>query len=207
MIWLHTLDTDVYKQRSFTYTGKSFDLPWEEYGVKLHFPSYTSEVYIEGAISVLSVNDDHYKFPEGTEMISAVYDIVATKPFPVPVTVEIQHCIPLQNENEASRLGMSFVTATSQEGPPYIFQELCGGEFSPASPYGKIQVTHFSSPFALIIKWKLGRPIPFFAGIYYPQEDNAKFVVTQNLAAHITVSPYLLYLLYALYQRIGRLSV
>jgi len=187
MIWLHTLDTDVYKQKSFTYTGKSFDLLWEKYGVKLHFPSYTSEVYIEGAVSVLSVNDDHYKFPEGTELISAVYDIVATKQFPVPVKVEIQHCIPLQDENKASCLGMSFVIANTEQGPPYIFHELKGGNFSPVSSYGEIQLTHFSR-IAQIIKWQLGRPIPFFAGLYFPQNDQANFVVTQNLAAHITVS-------------------
>jgi len=205
MNMLCTIDTDVYKQRCFTYTGNSDHLLWEEYGVKLQFFPCTSDVHIEGTVSVLSIVDDHYKFPEGTELVSAVYDIVTNRPFPVPVIVEIQHCIPLQDENEASHLGMSFVIANSQEGPPYIFRELCGGEFSPASPYGKIQLLHFCK-LAQIIKWRLGRPIPFFASLYYPQNDKAKFVVTQNLAAHITVSPNVLYILHALYVKY-RLSI
>ena len=187
MIILFTVDTDVYKQRQFTYTGNRDHLLWEEYGVRLQFFPSTSKVYIEGAISVVSVDDDNYKFPEGSGLISAVYDIVASKPFPVPVKVEIQHCIPLQDENEASHLGMSFVIANTEQGPPYIFHELKEGSFSPVSSYGEIQLTHFSR-IAQIIKWRLGRPIPFFSGLYFPQNDQASFVVTQNLAAHITVS-------------------
>ena len=188
MIMLYTVGTDVYKQRHFTYTGKNDHLFWEEYGIKLQFFPYTSEIHIEGAVSVLSVDDDNCKFPEGTELVSAVYDIAANKPFPVPVKVEIQHCIPLQDENEASRLGMTFVIANTQQGPPYIFRELSGGNFAPRSSYGEIQLTHFSR-LSQIIRWRLGHPIPFFAGLYFPRNDQANFVVTQNLAAHITVSP------------------
>ena len=139
-----TVGTDVYKQRQFTYTGKKDHLSWEEYGVKLQFFPCTSDVYIEGTVSVLSVDDDNFKFPEGTELVSAVYDIAANKPFPVPVKVGIQHSIPLQDEKEASRLGMTFVIASTQQGPPYIFRELSGGDYRPTSSYGEIQLTHFS---------------------------------------------------------------
>ena len=187
----HNVGTDVYKQRQFTYTGKEDHLLWEEYGIKLHFPSHSSPVHIEGTVSVLST-DNNYIFPEGSELVSAVYDISASSPFPAPVTVQIQHCIPLQNENEASRLGMSFMTASTEEGPPYVFHELSGGEFKYGSFYGEVQLTHFSK-FAERIRWRLGRPIPFFASIYYPQNDRASLVVTQNLAAHITVSVFTLY--------------
>ena len=70
-----------------------------------------------------------------------------------------------------------------------MFQELSGGEFRCGSPYGEIQLTHFSK-FAEIIKWNLGRPIPFCASVYYLQQHRASFVVTKNLAAHITVSMF-----------------
>ena len=141
---------------------------------------------------MLSTDDDSYIFPEGSDLVSAVYDISASSPFPAPVTVQIQHCVPLISEDEVLSLGMSFMSASSEGGPPYVFRELNGGEFKCDSSYGEVQLTHFSK-FAEIIKWRLGRPIPFFASVYYPQSDKARFVVTQNLAAHITVSVYTLY--------------
>ena len=137
---------------------------------------------------MLSIENDNYQFPEGSELVSAVYDISANKPFPAPVTVEIQHCIPLHDDNEASHIGMSFVISDTKPGPPYIFRELRGGDFRFGSSYGKIiELTHFSK-LAVIIKWRLGRPIPFYSSIYYTKNDRASFVVTQNLAAHISVS-------------------
>ena len=70
-----------------------------------------------------------------------------------------------------------------------MFQELSGEESRCGSPYGEIQLTHFSR-LAEIIKWSLGRPIPFCASVYYLQQYRASFVVTKNLAAHITVSMF-----------------
>ena len=160
---------------------------WEAYGINLHFSPHFSYVTIEGTISVLSIDDDNYQFPEGSELVSAVYDISADKLFPAPVTVELQHCIPLHHDNEAPHIGMTFVIADTQQGPPYRFHELQGGGFRCGSSCGEIELSHFSK-LAVIIKWRLGRPIPFFSGIYYTQNDRANFVVTQNLAAHITVS-------------------
>ena len=137
---------DVYKQKKFIYIGQEDHLLWEEYGIKLHFSSHTSEsdVHIQGTVSVLSRNDNDYKFPEGCKLVSAVYDISANKPFPNPVTVELHHGISLQTINEASRLGMTFMVADAEEGPPYEFKELNGGEFECGSPYGRIQCTHFT---------------------------------------------------------------
>ena len=182
-------DTDVYKQRLFTYTGQEDHLLWEEYGIKLHFPSHSSQVYIEGSVSVVSRDDEKYAFPVRSELVSAVYGISSSKPLPVPVTVQVQHCIPLPNNDEATRLGMSFMMAKKKQGPPYVFRELDGGDFRCDSCYGEIQLTHFCD-IAIISHfwWWLGYPIPFFASIFYTQNDKAKFVVTQNLAAHISVS-------------------
>ena len=38
------------------------------------------------------------------------------------------------------------------------------------------------------IRWRLGYPIPFCATLYYLQNDRVDFVVTPNLASHISVS-------------------
>ena len=187
----------VYKQRQFTYTGKKDHLLWEEYGVELHFPS-SSAVHIEGTVSVLST-DDNYIFPKGSELVSAVYDVSTKGPFPKPVTVRLQHCVPIDSENEAST--MTFVIADTAQGPPYKFYPLNGGSFTHRSSYAEIQLTHFSMP--AIIRWCrrfFDRPVPFFASVYYLQKSRASFVVTKNLKAHINVSYSTLNLFYSILQ-------
>ena len=198
LLYIYALDlgTDVYKQRKFVYTGKKDCLLWDEYGVELHFPSTLPEVHIEGAVSVLSTADNIYAFPEGSDLVSAVYNISANKTFPEPVTVKLQHCIPIYGVNEAS--AMSFVIANTAQGPPYQFQPLNGGNFKRGSSYAEVQLAHFSI-LAIIITWRnrmWSLPIPCFAGVYNLQNGGARFVVTRNLQAHISVSMSTVYMLY-----------
>jgi len=62
---------------------------WDGYGIELHFPSTLPEVHVEGAVSVLSTDDHIYAFPEGSDLVSAVYNISANKTFPEPVIVKL----------------------------------------------------------------------------------------------------------------------
>ena len=184
-----------HKQRKFEYTGIEQNRLWGQYGIRMHFPDHTTEASsthssrtsIHGTVSLLSVDHDDYIFPEGIELVSAVYNISAEQPFPEPVTVEIQHCVPLYRDDNASQLEMSFIIADTQHGPPYIFQELPGGEFKTGSSYGKIQCLHFSD-IAIKIKWKFGYSIRLFAATYYPEKNRARFAVTKHLSAYISVS-------------------
>ena len=187
---------DVYKQKTFIYTGQEDCLSWKEYGITLYFPStpslqsnvtpsQESKVPIEVTVSVRSTEDDNYIFPVRSDLVSAVYGITADKKFPVPVTVQVEHCIPLHDDDEAARLGMSFMTASL--GPPYVFHDRDGGSFRSGSLYGEITLSSFSD-IAIRIKWWVGFTLPFFASVFYTNPDKALFVVTQNLAAHIAVS-------------------
>lgn len=179
--------TDVYKQWYFTYTGKEEYLSLEEYGVRLYFPSSPTEVHREVRVTLLSRDYNNYVFPEGSELVSAVYDISANKPFPQPVTLQLQHCLTIEREEESS--AMSFVVATTEEGPPYKFDVLSGGTFRCGSSYGEIECAHFSMRAVIRwCKWQLGRPMPFCASVHYFQNGRTKFVVIQNLEAHISVS-------------------
>lgn len=184
----HTFGTDAYKQSKFIYTGKENILQWYEYGIELQFPSITSEVHIEGTLSVLSLDTNGYTLPKGSELVSAVYDISANKPFPKPVIVKLQHCVPINIANEPS--SMSFVIANTEEGPPYKFHPLNGGSFRHESSYAEIELAHFSI-LAIILTWwdwMWSLPIPCFASVYYFQNSEACFVVTKNLEAHISMS-------------------
>ena len=186
----HKILMSIYKQRTFIYTGQEDRLLWTEYGISLYFPStpsQESQVLIEGTVSVRSAEDHNYRFPVRSDLVSAVYGITADKEFPVPVTVQIEHCIPLHDDDEAARLGMSFMTASRKQGPPYEFRDQDGGSFRSGSSFGEITLFSFSY-IVIRVKWWLGRTLPFFASVFYTNHDKAFFVVTQNLAAHITVS-------------------
>lgn len=189
--------TGVYKQRLFTYTGKEDHLLWEEYGIELHFPS-TSAVDIECAVSVISTDDDNYIFPESSKLVSAVYDISVDQSFPEPVTVKVQHCVPIENDQKAQ--AMSFVIANTAQGPPYQFKRQREGRFSCESFYAEIQLRHFSI-LAIIIEWYkslVTYPLVYSANVYYLENIKVSFVMTRNLAAHISVSTFTLCYMYVL---------
>ena len=154
--------------------------------MNLRFPSCKLPVNIKGTVSVLSTNEEDYIFPEGSEVVSAVYNVSATQPFPDKITVEIEHCVSRDKNNKAALLQMSFAIADTLHGPPYRFRELTGGTFDRGS-YGRIQLNRFSK-LAILIKWHFGFSISFFAGVYYRPNNRAVFVVTKNLQAHIRVS-------------------
>ena len=170
--------TGVYKQRIFTYTGKHAHMLWKEYGTELHFPS-TFKVHIEDTVSVISTDGDNYIFPEGSELVSAIYDISTNEPFPELVTIKLQHCVPIDSEKAAS--ATSFVIASTLQGPPYEFHPLDGGIFRSGSYYADIELTHFSMPAVVRwCRWLLDCPIPFCASVYYLQNSIVSFAVTKS---------------------------
>ena len=178
--------TDIFKQRKFVYTGEESLLLWEEYGINVHFPPSHLPTHIEGTVSVLSP-DDSYVIPEGYDLVSTLYDISADQQLPVAVTVEIEHCVPIENYSEVLGLGMTHIIAHNT--PPYVFSEMAEGRFEPGSFYGKMQLDHFTGLGTVVrsIKWGLGRTIPFYGALYYFSDSSANFVVTKNLRAHISV--------------------
>ena len=140
---------------------------------------------IEGTVCVLSTSED-CTFPEGSEVVSAVYDISASQPFPVNVAAELEHCICLTEEKRA--LQMSFVLADTRAGPPYKFRELKNGTFGVGS-WGRIELSHFSR-IAITIKWHLGFEVSLFAGVYYRPNNEAVFAIAKYLTPHMDVSLY-----------------
>ena len=83
-----------------------------------------------------------FKFPEGTELVSAVYAVAFAKKILKAVEMEIQHCVILTNEEQGKRL--SFVsTAKTHRHHPNKFEFVEGGVFSPGKRYANIQRMHY----------------------------------------------------------------
>lgn len=115
---------------------------WDEYGLRISVPQNTlsSKETVELAIAVLV--GGQFQFPNGTEVVSAIYSLSIAKPLIQPIKLEIQHCAQLVTQDHTAYL--SFAKASSkQDIHSYNFQLVEGGQFYPGSQYGSIFLAHF----------------------------------------------------------------
>ena len=94
-------------------------------------------------IAIKAIAAGQFEFPEGTDLVSAVYAISVSKKLTKPVMLEIQHCVDITREEQGRFL--SFVGAQcNQPQLPYQFEPLDNGTFPPHTNYGKIACDRFS---------------------------------------------------------------
>ena len=172
---------------------------YEEYGIQLHFPKKYMDKEISITVSLKTL-DDEYSLPESSDLVSAVYGLCVSGELPSPVTVEIQHCVPIRDSNIAS--GLSFVRSETKHGPPYKFKVIEGGQFKPDTFYGKIDLTHFSI-IAIVRFFRCILGVSdssiYCTSVYKRQSSRTRapttyevhVMVTKDLAAHLTVNIYL----------------
>ena len=116
-------------------------LEWEEYGLRIQVPMDATSTPCNVAIKAIVAGQ--FEFPEGTDLVSAVYAISVSKKLTQPVILEMQHCVAISSEEQGQFL--SFVRAKcNQPDLPYQFKLLDSGIFPPQSDYGKVSCTHFS---------------------------------------------------------------
>ena len=116
-------------------------LEWEEYGLRIQVPEGATSEPCDIAIKAIVAGQ--FEFPEGTDLVSAVYAISVSKRLAKPVMLEIQHCVAITREEQGRFL--SFVRAQcNQPQLPYQFELLDNGTFPPHSDYGKIACDRFS---------------------------------------------------------------
>ena len=121
---------------------KPQSLNWEEYGFRLHIPRGTISPSDTCEVVVKALVGGRFQFPEGTELVSAVYAVAFAKKLLEPVEMEIQHCVLLTNEEQGKSL--SFVsTAKNRRDNPNKFEFVEGGVFNPGKRYASIQRIHY----------------------------------------------------------------
>ena len=113
---------------------KGNTLDWGDYGFKMNFPEGIippSQVIIKALVG------GKFQFPDGMELVSALYVISFPEEILQPVKLYIQHCVYLKSSRQFKHL--SFIIAPIDESvPPYKFQFIEGGKFSIDSQYGMI---------------------------------------------------------------------
>lgn len=180
---------EVIGETEFTVPVQGGSFEWRGYGLKLHVP----EGNLQAGMTICRVHirvslRGQFQLPNGSNLLSPVFWISTPCKFLKPVTLEIQHCAPREDETVLSDL--SFVTARcSQEDLPYRFRFVDGGVFTTHSSYGSIQLSHFSG------KGVVGRkrtPRSYCAHLYHTMKliHDWRFylAITQDLDAQLTVS-------------------
>ena len=141
---------DVAEKQLFIIHGDSSQFfNWEEYGLRITVhegtvskPSDTLGVVVGAFIK------GWQKFPEDTELVSAVYAVIFSKAPLKPIQLEIQHCVSIESAAHSSYLSFASALLTK---PPYKFQLKEGGTFPSGNRYGYIN-TSKSHLWSLVIK-------------------------------------------------------
>ena len=177
-------------ETSILVTNQAQSFHWVGYGLKLHIPQKALPADLEECKLLIKVGiSGHFKFPENTSLVSAVYwlDSEPRCKFSKHLTVEMQHCAL---SSQMSRL--NFATAMcSQSNLPYTFGILKGGEFNSQSTYGCIQLQHFSL-ITLLKRIILGEEnVRYRASLYHLSrgiiQREIHFVITRDQETHATV--------------------
>lgn len=158
---------------------------WSGYGLKVHVPHASlpagkKECNIDIRVGLTG----QFEFPEGNELVSAVYWLYSPVKFVQPLTVEMQHCA-----KPTAIPSLRFVIAKcSQKDLPYKFKFLQGGVFTAHSYYGSVALSHFS---ILGITSESGPDVQYCSRLYYlgsKVDWKVHFVITKDMETYITVS-------------------
>lgn len=182
----------VSKQRLYTVSGAEETLLfWEDYGVRITVPKGAVPSSVASCdIAVVPIVEGNFLFPDGTVPVSAVYAIGVSCKLAQPIRIELQHC-----DNPSDCV---FAKAEHVEtSPPYVFNKLSGGIFTPGSEYGVVETSDFTL-FA-ILRERLARMLSHLRNpvtrykllMFYENHANfwaIHFIVTKNINSHIQVS-------------------
>uniref|UniRef100_A0A1X7T727 Death domain-containing protein n=1 Tax=Amphimedon queenslandica TaxID=400682 RepID=A0A1X7T727_AMPQE len=114
---------------------------WEEYGLRISVAEDSLSASETVEVSVLALVGGHFKFPDNTRLVSAVYAI-STSPLVKSLRIEMQHCIDLSDPSLSKYLKFA-VAPVHTASLPYQFSLIEGGEFPAYQRYGWIERSKF----------------------------------------------------------------
>ena len=145
---LHHLDnlqsTYIAGQKLFVIQGDLYQsFHWEECGLRLSCPKgCLSSPDEKCEVAIVALAGGQFKLPVGTELVSSIYAISVSKTLLKPLTLELQHCVTLETQDQADSL--KFVRAPLvgyNSNAEFTIME--GGEFTPSSWNCSITRYHF----------------------------------------------------------------
>uniref|UniRef100_A0A1X7TK34 Death domain-containing protein n=1 Tax=Amphimedon queenslandica TaxID=400682 RepID=A0A1X7TK34_AMPQE len=110
---------------------------WEEYGLRISITEGSLSASETVEVSVLALVGGHFKFPDNTRLVSAVYAI-STSPLLKSLRIEMQNCIDLSDPSLSKYLKFA-VAPVHTASLPYQFSLIEGGEFPAYQRYRWIE--------------------------------------------------------------------
>ena len=116
---------------------------WSICGFRLFVPEGALSPTETCSVSVKALIGGRFILPQGTELVSALYAISASRKFQKEVKIEMQHCLLLETEVQTKHL--NFITAHQTEPErPLSFDVEKGGKFHLNSYYAELWQSEFS---------------------------------------------------------------
>ena len=115
---------------------------WPEHGFQLVVPEGALPPGITASVAIRTIVAGPFEFPEGSELIGAIYWVHCSHEFQGNVTVHLQHCALIENEEECSNFKFA-IGKCQQPQPPYRFR-IVDGSFTPHSQFAILSVSKFS---------------------------------------------------------------
>ena len=134
---------EICGEKVFEVTARSSEkYKWDSHRFQLIVPNGALPPGVTASVAVRSIVTGPFKFPENSELISAIYWISSTHVFLKKVTVHLQHCAMINTEEECSHF--KIIIGNCSQDPPYEFV-VKDGVFVPNSNIASISVTQFST--------------------------------------------------------------
>ena len=180
---------EVYRETVLEVVGdKPQKVEWPGYGFFIEIPEGAVPHGVTVSVGVKVILAGQFKFPENSQLISAIYWISSSEVFLKEVAVNIQHCAIIENEEQCS-LFRFIIAKCSQEVLPYRFSEK-RGEFNQHTHYATIKLKQFSivtatgpvdaeTQCAALMLYKQQMASPLVADFH--------FIVVRNLEPHLQV--------------------
>ena len=161
----------------------SLTYEWKNHGLRIRLPEQAT-----ASFHIKAVWSSRFELLEGTELVSPVYWVSYEGEVGGQVGVELQHCARVRAEGQQS--GLSFAVCKLEKAEPPFRFELCEGQFSSRSTYGRMEVGISRMLVAMVRRVKeWGREQTtadptFLAKVYYHQQQS-------RVTAHIMMVPQL----------------
>uniref|UniRef100_A0A1X7TGQ1 Caspase family p20 domain-containing protein n=1 Tax=Amphimedon queenslandica TaxID=400682 RepID=A0A1X7TGQ1_AMPQE len=109
----------------------------ETCGYKVVIPRFTLQE--KPPVTVSTILSGPFNLPEGSVLVSAVYDILIDKSLKDPVNIDIEHCVDVLDESVTEKMSFAIATA-GLTTKAFEVEYIPGGTFTRGSAYGSITV-------------------------------------------------------------------
>ena len=114
---------------------------WPGYGFYIEVPEGALPPGVTASVRVKAILGGQFKFPDNSQLISALYWVSSSEVFLKEVAVNIQHCAVIKTKEQCSSFRF-IIAKSSQTAVPYTFKER-EGDFNPHTQYGTIKLKRF----------------------------------------------------------------